>query len=68
MVHSEALGERPDETFAVITDFLGVERWRPSEYSRAHGSGESDLDEATRERLEAFYEPHRQKLAALLGD
>ena len=68
VVDSESLGDRPDETFAAITDFIGVERWQPPEYSHAHGSGASDLAEATRNRLEAYYEPHQHKLAALLGD
>ena len=67
VVDSETMDRRPDDTFAAVTDFIGVERWRPPSFSHAHGSTGSDLAEATRARLEAHFEPHRRRLADLLG-
>ncbi len=68
VVDSETMDRRPDETFAAVTDFIGVERWRPPSFSHAHGSTGSDLAEATRARLDAHFDPHRRRLADLLGD
>ena len=67
VVDSETMDRRPDETFAAVTDFIGVERWRPPSFSHAHGSTGSDLAEETRARLDAHFEPHRRRLADLLG-
>jgi hypothetical protein len=67
IVDSESMDSRPDETFAAVTDFIGVERWRPSSFSHAHGSTGRDLAEGTRERLDIHFEPHRRKLADLVG-
>ncbi|CAN5425909.1 MAG: sulfotransferase family protein [Acidimicrobiia bacterium] len=68
VVRSEDLDQAPDRTFDRVTDFIGVERWRPPEYSHAHGSAGTAIPELTRRRLERFFEPHRRQLEELLGD
>ncbi len=66
---SENLGASPDDTFARITDFIGVSRWRPPDFSHAHAttSGAGDgIPESTRQQLERYFEPHQRRLAELL--
>lgn len=68
VVSSEDLQASPDDTFARITDFIGVSRWRPAEFSHAHasGGGTDGVPEPTRQRLERYFEPHQQRLSQLL--
>jgi hypothetical protein len=64
---SEELLEEPAETYARVTDFLGVNRHELGSYPRIFSRDYEQMSSAIRDRLERdFAEPNR-RLAELLG-
>lgn len=56
----------PEPAFGKILDFLGLPQWRPDSFDR-HNARPGDMPDAMRRRLREYFDPHDEKLAALLG-
>jgi hypothetical protein len=67
VVMSEEFFADPQRVFSSLSTFLGLEQPTASRFDRYNAQPRSDLDEATRARLTAYYEPHDRRLAELLG-
>lgn len=58
----------PRVVLAEVLAFLGVDPWEPASFApRNEGGHGGTMRAETRERLEAFFEPHERKLAELIG-
>jgi len=66
IVRAEEMFERPEETLAAITAFIGVEAWRP-QYTMTNAGPRGSLDPAIRERLRAVFAAHNRRLGEMLG-
>lgn len=64
---SEAFFENPADEFAALSDFLGLRPRTHARFDRYNAQPRSAMDAATRERLHAYYAPHDERLAELLG-
>jgi hypothetical protein len=67
---SEDLYTRPADAYSELLDFLGLERRFPSDFANASaipGGRPAKLDPALRATLLAYFEPHNERLARLLG-
>ena len=66
ILKSEDFFERPVETLKVVLAFLDLPEWQPeaSELRQRRHSGTYKLkmDQSTRQRLEAYFQPHNQRL------
>jgi hypothetical protein len=58
---------RPEEEYERVLGFLGLPSFRPAQFERANGRARSDLAPHLRERLQAHFQPHDERLADLLG-
>ncbi len=58
----------PEQCYDGIVDFLGLERWRPPSFERHNARPGSPLTPELHERLTAYFAPHDERLAALLGE
>jgi hypothetical protein len=68
VLKSEDLFERPQQTFKVVLDFLGLLEWEPETWEiRKKGEYERGMDPSTGRRLEEYFEPHNQRLYDFLG-
>jgi hypothetical protein len=71
ILKSEDFFGRPVETLKVVLDFLDLSDWQPdaSELQRRRHAGtySQKMDPAIRRRLEAYFEPHNQRLYEYLG-
>jgi hypothetical protein len=66
---SEELLEQPAETYARVTDFLGVDRRELGSYPRIFSRDYEQMSPATRDRLEReFAEPNRRLGELLAGE
>jgi hypothetical protein len=57
----------PEPAYDAVVDFLGLPRWRPAAFERHNARPSSPLAPALRERLDQYFAPHDERLAALLG-
>src|SRR5918996_4052610 len=66
ILKSEDFFERPVETLKVVLGFLELPDWQPEasdlEQRRHTGVYSKKMDPSTRQRLEAYFEPHNQRL------
>jgi len=71
VLKSEHFFERPLETLKLVLDFLDLPDWEPEtwEIHKIHNKGhyEPEMDLATRQRLEDFFESHNRRLYEYLG-
>jgi hypothetical protein len=71
VLKSEDFFAQPRDAVAKVTDFLDLAPRDPASYVREfaiHNPGEyAHLDAATEARLRAYFAPHNERLAALLG-
>jgi hypothetical protein len=71
VLKSEDLFERTQETLERVLDFLELPSWEPSEVlekkQRNKGEYESEIERATRQRLEEYFEAHNERLYEYLG-
>jgi len=67
VIRSEDFYDRPEEHLHAAQEFIGVERHSPEEMKTHNLSEYSEMDAATRERLEAYFTPHNRRLYRLLG-
>jgi hypothetical protein len=71
ILKSEAFFERPVETLKVVLNFLELPEWEPEaselQEKRHQGGYGQKMDPSTRRRLEAYFEPHNQRLYEYLG-
>jgi hypothetical protein len=67
VLQSEELSRNPEETFAQVEDYLGIDRWMPSEFQPHNTNEYDDLDPALRSRLEEYFAPHNERLFEYLG-
>jgi len=68
VLKSEHFFERPLETLKLVLDFLDLPDWEPETWE-IHNKGhyEPEMDLATRQRLEDFFESHNRRLYEYLG-
>ena len=64
---SEHLFKDPLETFKRVIQFLDLPSWEPKEFTRENHMPYPKMDETTRKRLIACFEPHNQRLYKFLG-
>jgi len=66
ILKSEDFFERPVETLKVVLTFLDLPDWQPEaselQQRRHTGTYRQKMDPSTRRRLEAYFEPHNQRL------
>jgi hypothetical protein len=66
ILKSEDFFERPVETLKVVLAFLDLPEWQPEaselQQRRHSGTYKQKMDPSTRQRLEAYFEPHNQRL------
>ena len=66
ILKSEDFFARPVETFKVVLTFLDLPDWQPEaselQQRRHSGTYKQKMDPSTRQRLEAYFEPHNQRL------
>jgi Sulfotransferase domain len=66
ILKSEDFFERPVETLKVVLTFLDLPDWQPEaselQQRRHTGTYKQKMDPSTRQRLEAYFEPHNQRL------
>ena len=67
IIRSEDLYERPAETFAQVTQFLGISLATPIQFTAHNRSSGPPLDPAIRDRLSRHFIPLNAHLADLLG-
>ena len=71
VLKSEDFFERPVETLKAVLDFLELPDWQPEaselQQRRHTGAYQKKMDPSTRRRLEAYFEPHNQRLYEYLG-
>jgi Sulfotransferase domain len=66
VLKSEDFFKRPIETLKVVLTFLDLPDWEPEaselQQRRHSGTYKQKMDPSTRRRLEAYFEPHNQRL------
>ena len=71
ILKSEDFFERPVETLKPVLKFLQLPDWQPEaselERRRHTGAYSKKMDPSTRRRMEAYFEPHNQRLYECLG-
>lgn len=68
ILKSEDLFSDPERNFNLVTDFLGLPRWRPKSFRKVHqGVYDFPMHPKTRESLKRFYKAPNEKLSLLLG-
>lgn len=68
ILKSEDFFERPAESFRYVIDFLGLLAWEPVAWKIVlKGEYERELNPATRQRLEEYFEMHNLRLYEYLG-
>lgn len=68
ILKSEDFFERPAERFRYVIDFLGLPAWEPVAWKIVlKGEYERELNPATRQRLEEYFEMHNLRLYEYLG-
>jgi Sulfotransferase domain len=71
VLKSEDFFDHPKNTLASVHEFLGLPPWEigdlGEEPEASHKASYSELDPATRERLEKYFEPHNRRLYEFLG-
>lgn len=68
VLKSEALFRETAATFERVVSFLDLAPWAPETFETRNVGGEkAALDPALRAQLERYFQPHNERLAALLG-
>jgi hypothetical protein len=71
VLKSEDFFERPVNTLQGVLNFLDLPEWEPKvwelRYKRNKGKYKQEIDPATRQRLEEYFEPHNRRLYEYLG-
>lgn len=68
VVCSEDLFRDPRTEYARVLEFLGLPAWEPAEFEKHNFFGSySGMSDALRDRLQAYFAPHNQRLYAHLG-
>jgi Sulfotransferase domain len=72
VLKSEDFFERPNEILKTTFEYLGVPEWEPEASEilpkkRNKGTYEQGMSQATRRRLEEYFEPHNRRLYDFLG-
>ena len=58
----------PQAVWQRVLEFLGLPAWYPPVFGRHNAQAGAPLPDRLRERLEEYFEPHDEALAALLGE
>jgi hypothetical protein len=68
VLKSEDLFEHTEDTLERVLDFLDLPRWKPeASEKRNKGEYEAEMEVATRQRLQEYFEPHNERLYEYLG-
>jgi hypothetical protein len=68
VLKSEDFFERTTDTFKLVQDFLDLPEWEPESWEiYKKGDYKQKMNPATRGWLEAYFEPHNQRLYEYLG-
>jgi hypothetical protein len=68
VLKSEDLFEHPEDILERVLDFLDLPRWEPEALEKRNkGEYEAEMEPATRQRLEEYFEPHNERLYEYLG-
>jgi len=67
VLRSEDLYAQPAATFARVLAFLELPAWSPGRFRTLNAATSTDMPPATRARLRAYFRPHDERLADLLG-
>ncbi len=67
VLDSETWFSRPEEEYARLVDFLGLDPWRPARFEKVNARPRSPMAEATRRRLQEHFAPHDDALERLTG-
>ena len=66
VLSTEDLYNRPSETLGRALDFLGQPRWEPKEFKTLNSVPYPEMHPETREKLQAYFEPHNRRLYEFL--
>ena len=68
VLKSEDLFEHTEDTLKRVLDFLDLPRWKPEASEQSNkGEYEAEIELATRQRLQEYFEPHNERLYEYLG-
>lgn len=68
VIQSEKFYEDPAPYFKDVVKFIGLESWEPENYKVYNAGGEYDkMSDTLRRKLLYFYQPHNEKLFAMIG-
>ena len=68
VLESADLLATPEPVWERVLSFLGLPPWNPPAFERHNAQPSSPLSDRLRGRLEAYFAPHDEQLAALLGE
>lgn len=68
VLESADLSATPEPVWERVLGFLGLPQWRPAAFERHNTRPSAPLSDRLRSRLEAYFEPHDEQLATLLGE
>ena len=68
MLKAEDFFTDPANTFGTVRDFLGLPKWEPAVFPVMNQGGYTErMKPETREKLQAYFEPHNRRLYEYLG-
>jgi hypothetical protein len=67
VLKSEDFFENPQESFERVLEFLGLPHWETGTSGERNEGEYDEMSSATRQRLEAYFEPHNKRLYEYLG-
>lgn len=67
-INSDDMFKNGLDVYGRVTDFLGISDWKPKEFSLVFKGLEGDMAPETRSSLREYFEPHNQRLYALMGE
>lgn len=68
VLQSEKLSSEPAETFARVTEFLGIDDWQPPSFPPSNTNSYPDIDAGLRADLTEWFRPHNERLYEYLGE
>ena len=68
VLQSEVFFAQPEQSFAQVLDFLQLPAWAPEKFKAYNIGRYAAIDPHLRQRLQAYFEPHNQRLFDLLGE
>ncbi len=68
VLQAERMFRSPEEVFAEVLEFLGLDPCRPSRFGNRYAGGyQETMKQETRQRLVEHFSPHNERLFELLG-